>query len=97
MEANAFFFFGGSLNTDFGRIHDDGRNKVKEDVVAVCADTCVAEGHLQFIHGLQEESFSLILKVFKGGFLAIIKGGHLGELFFIKQLKFFFIMESEIS
>lgn len=57
------------LNTDFGRIHDDSRNKVEEDVVAVGADTCVAEGHLQFIHGLQEESFSLILKVLKGGFL----------------------------
>lgn len=58
--------------TDFGRIHDDSRNKVKEDVVAVCADTCVAEGHLQLVHGLQEESFSFILKVLKGGFLVFL-------------------------
>lgn len=62
------------LNTDFRGVHNDGWDKVKEDVVAVCADTGVAEGHLQLIHGLQKKSFSLILKVFKGGFLIVCKG-----------------------
>lgn len=62
------------LNTDFRGVHNNGWDKVKEDVVAVCADTGVAEGHLQLIHGLQEKSFSLILKVFKGGFLIVCKG-----------------------
>lgn len=59
----------GILNTDFRRVHNDSWHKVEEDMVAVCADTCVAEGHLQLIHGLQEKTLSLILKVFKGGFL----------------------------
>lgn len=57
------------VNTDFRRVHDDSWHEVEEDVVAVCADTCVAKGHLQLIHGLQEKTFSLILKVLKGGFL----------------------------
>lgn len=61
------------LNTDFGRVHNDSWHKVEEDVVAVCADTCVAEGHLQLIHGLQKKTFSLILKVLKGGFLVAYK------------------------
>lgn len=57
------------LYTDFRGVHDDSGDKVEEDVVAVCADTGVAEGHLQLIHGLQKKTLSLILKVFKGGFL----------------------------
>lgn len=63
----------GILNTDFRRVHNDSWHKVEEDVVAVCADTCVAEGHLQLIHGLQKKTFSLILKVLKGGFLVAYK------------------------
>lgn len=61
------------LKTDFRRVHNDRWHKVEEDVVAVCADTCVAEGHLQLIHGLQKKTFSLILKILKGGFLAARK------------------------
>lgn len=40
------------LDTDFRGVHNDGGYEVKEDVVAVCADTGVTEGHLQLIHGL---------------------------------------------
>lgn len=61
------------LNTDFRRVHNDCWHKVEEDVVAVCADTCVAEGHFQLIHGLQKKTFSLILKILKGGFLVAYK------------------------
>lgn len=63
----------GTLNTDFGRVHNDSWHKVEEDVVAVCADSCVAEGHLQLIHSLQKKTFSLILKILKGGFLVAYK------------------------
>lgn len=59
------------LDTDFGGIHYDSRDKVEEDVVAVCPNTGVAKGHLQLIHSLQQKTFSLILKVFKGSFLVV--------------------------
>ena len=49
-------------------LYDSG-DKVKEDVVAVRPYGGVVEGHLQLIHGLQQKTFSFILKVFKGGFL----------------------------
>ena len=61
------------LYTDFRGVHDDSGDKVEEDVVAVCADTGVAESHLQLIHGLQKKTLSFILKVFKGGFLKFHK------------------------
>ena len=61
------------LDTDFRGIHNDCGDEVEEDVVAVCADTGVTEGHLQLIHGLQQKTLSLILKVFKGGFLFVQK------------------------
>lgn len=61
------------LDTDFRGVHDDSGDEVEEDMVAVCADAGVTEGHLQLIHGLQQETFSFILKVFKGGFLVVFK------------------------
>lgn len=61
------------LHTDFRRVHNDSWHKVQENVVAICADTCVAESHLQLIHGLQKKTFSLILKVLKRGFLVAYK------------------------
>lgn len=60
------------FDTDFRGVHNDSGDEVKEDVVAVGADTGVAEGHLQLIHGLQKKTFSLILQVFKGGFLVVV-------------------------
>lgn len=48
-------------DTDFGGVHNDGGYKVEEDVVAVCADSGVAESHLQLIHSFQQKSLSLIL------------------------------------
>lgn len=63
----------GTLSTDFRRVHNDSWHKVEEDVVAVRAHARVAEGHLQLIHGFQEKTFSLILKVLKGGFLVTYK------------------------
>ncbi|TNN56680.1 hypothetical protein EYF80_033107 [Liparis tanakae] len=50
------------LDTDFRRVHDDRGDEVEEDVVAVGAARRVAEGHLQLIHGLQQETLALILK-----------------------------------
>ena len=61
------------LDTDFRGVHNDSWDEVKEDVVAVCADTGVTEGNLQLIHGFQQKTFSFILKVFKGGFLVVYK------------------------
>jgi len=61
------------LDTDFRGVHDDRGDKVEEDVVAVCAARSVTEGHLQLIHGLQQETLALVLKVFKGGFLVVYK------------------------
>lgn len=55
--------------TDFRGIHDDCWDKVEEDVIAVCADAGVTEGNLQLIHGLQQKTFTFILKVFKRRFL----------------------------
>lgn len=37
---------------DLGGIHDDRRNEVEEDVVAICSFRLwMREGHLQFVHG----------------------------------------------
>ncbi len=60
-------------DTDFRGVHNDSGDEVKEDVVAVCADIRVTKGHLQLIHGLQQKTFSFVLKVFKGGFLVVYK------------------------
>lgn len=51
------------LSSDLNGIHDDGGDEVKEDVVAVGACVCVAEGHLQLVHGLQEQTLTFVLKV----------------------------------
>lgn len=73
------------LDTDFRWVHNDSGDEVKEDVVAVCADTGVTEGHLQLIHGLQKKTFSLILKVFKGGFLVVYKGDLITKITLLPQ------------
>lgn len=51
----------GCAATDLGGVHDDGGDKVEEDVVAVSAHIIVAEGYLQLIHGLQEKTLTLVL------------------------------------
>lgn len=51
------------------RVHDDGWNKIEEDVIAVCAHCGVIKGHLQLIHGLKQQTFCLIVQVFKRRFL----------------------------
>ena len=50
-------------------VHDDCRDKVEEDVVAVGAHAGVTECHLQLVHGLQEQPLALVLEVLEGGFL----------------------------
>lgn len=56
-----------------GRVHDNGGDKVEEDVVAVGANAGVVEGHLQLIHRLQEQALTLVLQVLKGGLLQRMK------------------------
>lgn len=65
---------GSKQGSDLGGVHDDGGDEVEEDVVAVGADTRVAEGHFQLIHGLQEQPLALVLQVFKRGFLSQREG-----------------------
>lgn len=83
------------FDTDFRGVHNDSGDEVKEDVVAVSADTGVTEGHLQLIHGLQKKTFSLVLKVFKGGFLVVHEGDFISNITslltasLIRQLKSF--------
>lgn len=55
--------------TDLGGVHHHGGDKVEENVVAVGANAGVAGGHLQLIHGLQEQPLALVLQVLEGGFL----------------------------
>lgn len=38
-------------------------------MVAVSSHSRVVESHLQLIHGFQQQTLSLIVKVFKGGLL----------------------------
>lgn len=47
------------------RVHDYGGNEIEEDVIAVCAHCGVIKGHLQLIHGLKQQTFCLIMQVFK--------------------------------
>ena len=57
-----------------GGVHDDGGHEVEEDVVAVGAVDGVAGGHLQLVHGLQQEALSLVLQVLKGRLLVEERG-----------------------
>lgn len=59
----------GHRETHLGGIHDDLRDEVEEDVVAVGADGGVAGSHLQLIHRLQEQPFALVLQVLEGSLL----------------------------
>lgn len=57
---------GSDVNVSYLRgVHDDGGNEIKEDVIAVCAHCGVIKGHLQLIHGLKQQTFCLIMQVFK--------------------------------
>ena len=60
-----------SLQTDLGGVHDDSGDEVEEDVVAVGADGGVAEGHLQLVHGLQQQPLPFILQILERGLLQI--------------------------
>lgn len=51
-------------------VHDDCGDKIEEDVVAVSSYGRVVERHLQLVHGLQQQTLCLVVKVFKGGLLA---------------------------
>lgn len=44
-------------------------------MVAVGAHVGVVESHLQLVHGLQEQTLTLVLQVLKGGFLPNLGGG----------------------
>ena len=66
---------GHSQGPYLGGVHDDGGHEVEEDVVAVGAvHGGVAEGHLQLVHGLQQEALSLVLQVLKGRLLVGSRG-----------------------
>ena len=54
---------------DLGGVHDDGGDEVEEDVVAVGPDGGVVEGHLQLVHGLQQQTLRLVVEVLEGGLL----------------------------
>ena len=57
-------------------VHDDCRNKVEEDVVAVGPDICIVKGDFQLIHGFQEEPLPFIVQIFKGSFLCRKENHH---------------------
>lgn len=56
--------------TNLRWVHDDCWDKIEEDMVAVSSYSCVVESHLQLIHGLQQQTLCLIVKVFERGLLS---------------------------
>lgn len=55
--------------TCLGWIHDDGGDKVEEDVIAVGPHGRVVERHLQLVHSFQQQALCFIVQVFKRCFL----------------------------
>ena len=63
------------------RVHDDGRDKVEEDVIAISFLNIFqfGSGHFQLVQTLEEHSLSFLLHVVIGGFLGVGGGGGVGR------------------
>ena len=63
------------------RVHDDGRDKVEEDVIAISFLNIFqfGSGHFQLVQTLEEHSLSFLLHVVIGGFLGVGGGGGEGR------------------